>query len=73
MIEVLDNIIIFRLGPIGINATLFYSWIVMAVLVMGSWLITRSLKTTIEVGKFQTLLEMIVSTSSTIGLTLRTL
>ena len=62
MIEVLDNIIIFHLGPFGINATLFYSWIVMGVLSFGSWLITRNLKTTIEVGKFQTLLEMIVST-----------
>ena len=51
MIEVLDNIIIFRLGPIGINATIFYTWIVMAVLVVGSWLITRGLKTTVEVGK----------------------
>ena len=62
MIEVLDNIIFFRLGPFGINATLFYSWVVMAILVGGSWLITRGLKTTIEVSKFQTLLEMIVTT-----------
>jgi F-type H+-transporting ATPase subunit a len=62
MIEDLDNIIMFSFGPIDINATLFYSWIVMAVLVGGSWLITRNLKTTLQVSRFQTLLEMIVST-----------
>ena len=62
MIEVLDNIILFHLGPFGINATLFYSWVVIAVLVIGSWLVTRSLRTTIKIGKFQTVLEMIVTT-----------
>jgi len=62
MIENLDTTIVFHLGPIGINATLFFSWIVMAVLTIGSWLITRNLKTTIHVSRFQTLLEIIVTT-----------
>ena len=62
MIEDLDSIIIFHLGPVGINATLFYSWIVMAVLTIGSWAVTRNLKTTIQVSRWQTLLEMVVTT-----------
>ena len=62
MIEDLDATIMFYLEPWGINATIFYSWIVMAVLVIGSWFITRNLKTTIQVSRFQTLLEMIVTT-----------
>ena len=62
MIENLDTTIMFHLGSFGINATLFFSWIVMAVLVIGSWLITRNLKTTMQVSRFQTLLEMIVIT-----------
>ena len=62
MIENLDKVIVFSLGPISINATLFFSWVVMAVLVLGSWAITRNLKTSIQVSRFQTLLEMIVTT-----------
>ena len=62
MIENLDKVIVFSLGPISINATLFFSWVVMAVLVVGSWAITRNLKTSIQVSRFQTLLEMIVTT-----------
>ena len=61
MIESLDNIIIFDLGFFSINATLFFTWIVMAVLVIGSWAITRNLKATIQISRFQTLLEMIVT------------
>ena len=62
MIEDLDNIIMFSWGIFDINATLFYSWVVMAVLVVGSWFITRNLKTTVHVSRFQTFLEIIVTT-----------
>ena len=61
MLENLDDIIIVNLGFFSINATLFFSWIVMAVLVIGSWLITRNLKASAQVSRFQTFLELIVT------------
>lgn len=62
MIEDLDTLIIFSMFGIPICATLFYTWIVMGVLVLLSWLATRNLKTTINVSRFQTAMEMIVMT-----------
>lgn len=60
MLEDLDSLIIFSVFDIPICATLFYTWVVMGILVLLSWLATRNLKTTIEVSKFQTAMEMIV-------------
>ena len=60
MLEDLDAIVMFSVFGLPINATLFYSWVVMGMLVLLSWLATRNLKTTIEVSKFQTAMEMIV-------------
>lgn len=60
MIENLDTLIIFQIWMFPVNATLFYTWIVMALLVGGSWLITRRLKTGLYVSRWQTALEMIV-------------
>ena len=62
MIEDLDTLIMFSVFGIPICATLFYTWIVMGVLVLLSWLATRNLKTTINVSRFQTAMEMIVMT-----------
>ncbi len=62
MIEDLDALIMFTLFGIPINATIFYTWVVMAILVGASWLATRNLKTTVKVSRFQTALEMIVMT-----------
>jgi len=36
-----DAIVVWQIGPIGINATIVFTWIVMALLVLGSWAITR--------------------------------
>ncbi|MGN1063447.1 MAG: F0F1 ATP synthase subunit A [Alphaproteobacteria bacterium] len=65
MIEDLDSLIMFSIFGLNINATLFYSWVVMAILTVLSWLATRHLKTTVEVSKFQTAMEMIVMTIRT--------
>lgn len=65
MIEDLDKLIMFTLFGIPINATIFYSWVVMGILVVLSWLATRNLKTTIQVSRFQTAMEMIVMTIRT--------
>ncbi len=62
MIEDLDALIMFTVFGIPVNATIFYTWVVMALLVSASWLATRNLKTTVKVSRFQTALEMVVMT-----------
>lgn len=56
-----DSTIFWQWGPVVINATLVYSWIAMAVLVVGSWLVTRRLVTGPGGSRVQMLLETIVS------------
>ena len=56
----LDKTILFYLRGFPINQTIFYTWIVMAILVGMSVYISRKIKDTIEVSRFQTALEMIV-------------
>jgi F-type H+-transporting ATPase subunit a len=57
-----DSIIYEQWGPITLNATIVFTWIVMAIMVIGSWLITRKLSSGTELSRGQTLLEVIVST-----------
>jgi F-type H+-transporting ATPase subunit a len=49
-------------GPINLNATIVFTWIVMALMVIGSWIITRNLATGAELSRGQTALEVIVTT-----------
>lgn len=56
-----DSSILFWLGPCPINATLAYTWLVMAVLVIGSFLVTRRLKSDVKMSRWQNLLEILVS------------
>lgn len=60
MIENLDAIIVLNIFGIPINYAIFYSWLVMAVLVIASGLATRNLHATLHVSRFQTALEIIV-------------
>lgn len=55
-----DNILAW-LGPLPINATLAYTWLVMAILVLGSYLITRRLQDIPKLTRWQNLLEILVS------------
>jgi F-type H+-transporting ATPase subunit a len=55
-----DATIFWEWGPIVINATLVYSWFVMAVLTGGSWLITRNVKVNSEMPRWQNILEVLV-------------
>jgi F-type H+-transporting ATPase subunit a len=57
-----DSIIYEQWGPITLNATIVFTWIVMALMVIGSWLITRKLSSGTELSRGQALLEVIVST-----------
>ena len=56
-----DKIYLFELFGIPINATIVSTWIVMLVLVLISYLATRNLKAGTKIGKFQTLLELMVT------------
>ncbi len=55
-----DAITIWQYGPITLTATVFYSWVVMAILIISTWLITRKLSTGVEISRWQNMLESIV-------------
>ncbi|MBR6411947.1 MAG: F0F1 ATP synthase subunit A [Alphaproteobacteria bacterium] len=57
-----DTIPIIKVGDFTIGGTIFYSWLVMGVLVLLSWLSTRNLKTTLRVSALQTAMESVVRT-----------
>lgn len=57
-----DQVILWQWGVIRITATLLYTWIIMAILVVGSWLVTRNISSGIRTTRWQGLLEVIVST-----------
>lgn len=46
---------------VKLNATIVFSWMVMAILAVGSWLVTRRLSTSTEISPFQNLLEVLVT------------
>ena len=60
MLENYDTTIMFSVGGFPVNATIFYSWVVMAVCVIASWLATRRLTTSLKPSKWQLFMEMIV-------------
>lgn len=55
-----DQTIIFMLGGIPVNATIFYTWIVMALLTGTSILVTRKLRPDVPPNRWRTTLEVIV-------------
>ncbi|MGE0827062.1 MAG: F0F1 ATP synthase subunit A [Candidatus Binatia bacterium] len=55
-----DTIIVWQWGEVVFNATIVFTWGVMLVLVVGSWLVTRSLTTDTHLSRWQNLLEVIV-------------
>lgn len=55
-----DQTIFWQWGMFSINATLIFTWLVMGVLVVGSWLVTRHLSASTQISRGQNLLEVIV-------------
>jgi F-type H+-transporting ATPase subunit a len=55
-----DTIIIFQWNGIQVNATIFYTWLVMALLIFISWLATRNLTIGPRISRWQNFLEVIV-------------
>ncbi len=56
-----DTLIIFQWGPVSLNATIFFTWCVMVLMVVGSWLITRKLSTETHLSRWQNLIEVLVT------------
>jgi len=46
---------------VKLNATIAFTWLVMALLAIGSWLVTRRLSTSTAISPFQNLLEVLVT------------
>lgn len=55
-----DQTVIFEVWGIPVNATIFYTWIVMALLTVTSYLITRRLRADVPPSRWRTTLEVIV-------------
>jgi F-type H+-transporting ATPase subunit a len=55
-----DSVILWQAGPVILNATILYTWLVMALLVLASWAITRNLTSGTEPSRWQTVLETVV-------------
>jgi F-type H+-transporting ATPase subunit a len=55
-----DEMIIWQWGPVTLNATILFTWFMMALLVGVSWLVTRNLKTDADISRGQNVLETIV-------------
>ena len=53
-----DQILFGQWGFVTINATLVFTWGIMLLLGIGSWLVTRNLSTDTELSPWQNLLEV---------------
>jgi len=56
-----DALIYWQWGPIRLNATLIFTWLVMALLVLGSWLITRRVTASPRMSTGQNALESLMT------------
>lgn len=57
-----DSIIFWENGFFKLNATIVYTWVVMAVIFLISWLATRNIKVDTPISRWQNILETIVQT-----------
>jgi len=55
-----DQVIFWQWGPVAINATIAFTWLVIILMVIGSWLITRRLSADVRLSRWQNLLEVLV-------------
>lgn len=55
-----DQIIFWQWQWLTLNGTIVFTWLVMAILVLGSWLITRKLSVQPPISRWQTTLEIII-------------
>src|SRR5690554_4896113 len=55
-----DQIIFWEYGFINLNLTILTTWVLMLLLALGAWLITRNLKSDIKTTRWQNVLEMLI-------------
>jgi F-type H+-transporting ATPase subunit a len=55
-----DSLILWQWGPVTLNYTILFTWLVMALMVIGSWLVTRRLSTGLQISRGQVMLEVVV-------------
>jgi len=55
-----DSIILWQRGPLVLNATILYTWLVMGLLTVISWAVTRNLTSGPQPSRWQTVLETVV-------------
>lgn len=56
-----DHLVLWRWGLLELNATIIYTWLVMALLVVGAKLVTRRLTAEAGISRGQNLLEVVVA------------
>jgi F-type H+-transporting ATPase subunit a len=56
-----DSDVLWHWGSVPVNATIAYTWLVMALLTVGAWLITRRLTDDTTMSRWQNLLEVLVT------------
>jgi F-type H+-transporting ATPase subunit a len=56
-----DNPVYWQSGFFKLNATIVFTWLVMLLLVIGSWLVTRNLSTGTRLSRWQNMLEVIIA------------
>lgn len=56
-----DDVILWRYGPVHLNETIVTTWVLMALLTVGSILVTRRLRTGLTRSRWQTGLEIVVT------------
>ncbi len=62
MVEITPDAIVFwKLGSFSLNATIVFTWLVMALLVLIAWLATRRLSVEPPLSRWQNLLEIVVT------------
>ncbi len=56
-----DEITYFTVGPFSVSATLVFTWVVMLVLIVASWLVTRNMRASAPFTRGQHVLEALVA------------
>jgi len=56
-----DELIYLQFGLLKLNATIVFTWVLMLVLTLGAWLITRQLSTGLHRSRWQNVLEVVVT------------
>jgi len=56
-----DEIILWQLGAFALNGTIVFTWLIMALLTIVSWLVTRNLTDDVRISRWQNVLEAVVT------------